>query len=200
MPRALTIDLPYPTITATSPDIRSANILSFGYATADGELDSVLQYIYHSLRFTPYGDKYSELLQSIAIAEMKHVDLLGQAMLTLGLDPRYTTQPNKNQYYSTEYVSYSKTPTKMVLDDYKLELEAIAIYNKMLTLLDNEQVSALISRIILDEQLHAKTFRDLLIDINTWENGVPTSPPPIPLPIVSPDYDYSSENIVPIHQ
>ncbi len=194
MPRALTIDLPYPTITTSQPDLRSANILSFGYATAEGELDSVLQYIYHSLRFTPYGESYSELLQSIAIAEMKHVDLLGQAMLTLGLDPRYTTLPNKNKFYSTEYVSYSKVPIKMVMDDYRLELEAIAIYNKMLSLLENEQVSALISRIILDEQLHAQVFRDLIIDINTWVDGVPTNPPPVPLPIVSPDYDYSAFN------
>lgn len=75
----------------------------------------------------------------------------------------------------------------MVLDDYRLELEAIAIYNKMLNLLDNEQVSALISRIILDEQLHAQTFRDLLTDINSWVDGVPTNPPPVPLPFVSYD-------------
>ncbi len=185
MPRALTVDLPYPTVTATKPDIRSANILSLGYANSDGELDSVLQYIYHSFRFAPFGDKYSDLLQSIAIAEMKHVDLLGETMLTLGVDPRFTIQANKNIYYSTEYVSYSKTPTKMVMDDYRLELEAIAIYNKMLNLLDNEQVSALISRIILDEQLHAQTFRDLLIDVNSWVNGVPPAEEPIPLPDVS---------------
>ncbi len=187
MPKALTVDLPYPTITATKPDLRSANILSLGYATAEGELDSVLQYIYHSLQFAPYGDKYTELLESIAIAEMKHVDLLGQAMLTLGLDPKFTTKPNSNSYYNTGFVSYSKAPSKMVLDDYRLELEAISIYNKMLNLLDNEQVAALVSRIILDEQLHAQTFRDLLTDINSWVDGKPTNPPPVPLPFVSYD-------------
>ena len=42
----------------------------------------------------------------------------------------------------------------MLLDDIAGEMNAIADYKRMLSLLKNEDVAALIERIVLDEELH----------------------------------------------
>ena len=42
----------------------------------------------------------------------------------------------------------------MLLDDIAGEMNAIADYKKMLTLLKNEDVASLIERILMDEELH----------------------------------------------
>ena len=48
------------------------------------------------------------------------------------------------------------------MDDLKSELNAIAEYKKMLMVMRNEQVEALVERIILDEQLHVETLKQLM--------------------------------------
>ena len=99
---------------------------------------------------------------SIAVAEMKHIDILGTAMLKLGVSPKFVQCPNTKEYYNTSAVSQSTTPQKMLMDDIQGEMNAIADYQKMLFVLKNEQVEAIIQRIILDEQLHLETLKKML--------------------------------------
>lgn len=158
--KPLILDLPYPQITAT-PDRRSGQIISFAYASSDGELNATLQYVFHSMIFKPTDKAASDTLESIAVAEMIHLRLLGDAMLSLGVTPLYTTTPH-GSYYNTCSVARSINPQKMLMDNLKGELQAIAEYQKMLYVLTNEQVAALIERIILDEKLHVEKLKELL--------------------------------------
>ncbi len=105
---------------------------------------------------------YADTLMGIAIAEMKHLDILGEAMLKLGVDPKFIQCPNTRTYFNTSTVSQSKTPQKMLMDDIGGELEAIATYKKMLFILENEQVEAIIQRIIIDEELHLEKLKEML--------------------------------------
>lgn len=160
--KPLVLDLPYPNTSELTEDVRSGNIISFGYATLRGEVAAVLQYVYHHFYFGLTNKEDAETLMSIAIAEMMHVDILGNAMLKLGTSPRYVQCPNTCAYFNTSHVSDSRSPTKMLLDDIQSEMGAIACYQKMLLELKNEKVAAIIQRIILDEQLHLETFKKLL--------------------------------------
>ena len=108
----------------------------------------------------------ADTLQAIAIAEMHHVQLLGKTMFALGVTPLFTRYPNSKNYYNTSYVSQSVTPTKIFVDNLKGELQAIAEYRKILLALNNEQVAALVERIILDEQLHVETLKSLMEKFN----------------------------------
>ena len=56
---------------------------------------------------------------------------------------------------------------KMLLDDIAGEMTAIADYKKMLLLLKNEQVAALIERIVMDEELHLARLSQAYKDICT---------------------------------
>lgn len=160
--KPIALDVPYPNTFDMQQDIRSGQIISFAYATQDGEINATLQYVYQSVIFGKIDKDDADTLEGIAVAEMVHVKLLASAMLSLGVMPVYTVRPNCNEFYNACTVSRACTPQKMLMDDIQGELQAIAEYKKMLFVLKNEQVEALIQRIILDEKLHLETLKKML--------------------------------------
>ena len=170
--KPLICDLPYPSVDAFTPDVRSGQILSFAYATLNGEVTATLQYAYHNFVLFDSQPEIAETLLSIAVAEMHHISLLGKAMYRLGVKPLYTQYPNSKNYYNTSCISQSVTPTKILIDNLKGELNAISEYRKILLVLDNEQVQALVERIILDEQLHVETLKKLMEKLNTPNENI----------------------------
>lgn len=161
--KPLIADLPYPDTSVLTPDIYSGRLISFAYATQYGELSAVLQYTYHAVNFSLFSEETASLLQSISIAEMLHFKLLAKAMLHLGVNPVFTANPpQKSNFFNTSDIYYSTTREKMLLDDITGELNAIANYKKMISLLKNEQVAAIIERIVLDEELHVAALQQAI--------------------------------------
>ena len=161
--KPICLDLPYPPLDCIGCDLQSARIIFPAYATAHGELTEVLQYIYHSFRFGCLEDRQTaETLAGIAVAEMRHFDILGEMLLRLGVDPVYTTDlpGTPFNFYSASAVSYSKTPKKMLMDDLSGELCAVQTYGRMLSRLCNEDVAAVIARIKMDEELHVQVLKE----------------------------------------
>lgn len=167
MGKALMEDLPYPDLSNIGPDMRAARIISPAYAAAGSELTAILQYVYHGLQFGYKNmPELAELMTDIAIAEMRHLDLLGETLLRLGANPIYTAcPPIPRCYYSSDYVDYTTVPASILLSDIAGETAAIDGYEKMLALLENDAVSSLISRIILDEKLHLKRLKEAYADL-----------------------------------
>lgn len=157
-------DSPYPTTDGIKNDSLSLRIISPAYATSVGELNAILQYVYHSFCFYKYGFKdYAETLMSIAKAEMIHLDILGKTIFALGAAPVFAQYPLTGfNFYSAKYVSYSNTLKNMLEDDLIGERRAIADYNKMLKCLKNRQVSDIIARIVEDEKIHVSALEELL--------------------------------------
>lgn len=160
----LIVDLPYPSLDGLCFDPKSVRIISPAYADRGSELTAILQYVFQAMVFAGRGcDEYDRTLTRIAIAEMHHLDLLGEMMYRMGALPVFTSDPPRRfDFYSTRAVSYAQTTEKMLQDDIQGEMKAIRDYERMVERLDNEQVSAVISRIILDEKLHLETLRALL--------------------------------------
>lgn len=167
MERPLIVDLPYPSIESLTQDLESANIILGAYASKHSELQAILQYVYHHFFFFACGEeKIAKILIEISVAEMKHLEMLGQMLLKLGIDPMfYFISPYRREFFSSECVNYSKTTQKMLLDDISGELVAISEYNKMLNNLKNEEVGAMIKRIVLDEELHVRVLKDCLDNV-----------------------------------
>lgn len=163
MSKPLIVNAPYPTTENIARDYYSLRIISPQYATSTGELNSVLQYIYHSFNFGFKGyNEYAETLESIAIAEMMHFSLLGKTIMALGAQPVFAQCPPSGfNFYSAKYVTYSQSLKYMLEDDIRAEKHAIKSYEKMLKLLKNDKVAEIISRIMLDEKLHLEKFEQL---------------------------------------
>ncbi|MDE6504339.1 MAG: hypothetical protein K2L42_00545 [Clostridia bacterium] len=159
-------NLPYPTTDGICHDALSLRIISPAYATSVGELNAVLQYVYHSLFFECQGFKENAAtLMSIAVAEMMHLKLLGKTILALGAAPTYSQYPpNSFNFYSAKYVAYSCSLKNMLEDDIIGERRAISDYKKMLRCLKNERVKEIVSRILEDEYLHLNTLEKMLCE------------------------------------
>lgn len=164
MPKPLTLQAEFPTTEGICPDAYSLAVISPAYASSTGELNAVLQYFYHFFNFDKQG--YKEIaadLESIAIAEMLHIEMLGKTILALGAQPIYCQNPpTAFNFYSAKYVSYSRNLVNMLEDDILGEKRAIAQYTKMLCRLKNEQVKKIISRILEDEKLHLAKLEEIL--------------------------------------
>lgn len=164
MPKPLIAEGSYPSLKDLQCDPIAARILSSAYASSSGELNASLQYIYHSINFSCKNDEVrAELLKSIAIAEMIHLDLLGEALIRLGAQPVYSFCPPAHyNFYSTKFVAYSRTLRNMVEDDIMGEKYAIYGYERMLPRLKSATLRTLICRILEDEQLHLETLKSSL--------------------------------------
>lgn len=168
MPKPLTLPEPFPSVEGITNDAYALRLISPAYASHVSELNAILQYIYHSFFFNRSGfGKIGETLKSIAIAEMLHLDILGETILALGAPPLYCRYPYSSfDFYNTKYVSYSRSLKYMLEDDIIGEKQAVAEYDNMLKKLQNLQVKAIVSRIRADEILHIETLVKILNDFN----------------------------------
>lgn len=171
MPKPLSADLPFPDLSSLKPDAKSARIIAPAYASAASELTACLQYIYHRHFFEGEFKKYGDLLEDIAVAEMRHLDCLGKGLKKLGFNPVYAYPLPSGKYYSAAQVDYSSGRAAMLLSDITAETEAIQSYEDMLTLLKNDAVSALISRILLDERMHLKALNGAYSELIAGNSG-----------------------------
>ena len=164
MPEPLTMKEEFPTTEGLCPDAYSLAVISPAYASPTGELNAILQYFYHFFNFDRQGyDKYARTIESIAIAEMLHLELLGKTIMALGAQPIYCQNPPPAfNFYSAKYVTYSRNLVNMIEDDILSEKRAIALYVKMLTRLKDEQVKKIINRILEDERLHLQALKEIL--------------------------------------
>lgn len=164
MAKPLTAQKPFPSTNGLCADAYSLGIISPAYASPTGELNSILQYFYHYFNFDRQGYKeFAEDLESIAIAEMLHLEILGKCIMALGAQPVYCQNPpTAFNFYSAKYVTYSRNLVNMIEDDIIGEKRAVSLYTKMLARLKNEQVRDIIARILEDERLHVKKLTEIL--------------------------------------
>lgn len=164
MPKPLTLQTEFPTTEGICPDAYSLAVISPAYASSTGELNAILQYFYHYFNFNKQGyEEYARDLESIAIAEMLHLELLGKTIIALGAQPVYCQNPpTAFNFYSAKYVTYSRNLVNMIEDDIIGEKRAIAQYTKMLCKLKNEQIKSIIARILEDEKLHLEKLKEIL--------------------------------------
>ena len=122
-----------------------------------------MQYVYQSIILGQLGKaEMSKKLLSIAVNEMHHLELLGTAITRLGAPPAFTAcLPYPVGYYSASSVNYAKSPQEMIEADIAAETNAIADYHKILARISNENLIALIERIIEDEELHLCAFVEM---------------------------------------
>lgn len=164
MPEQLTLDQPFPSLDGLAEDAYSLRIISPAYASPTGELNAVLQYVYHSFYFEKCGKAdIAKTLMSLAVVEMSHLRQLGRAILALGAPPTYCRCPYSGfDYYSAKYVAYSRSLKFMLEDDLLGERQAVRQYGKMAARLQGGAVKDLILRIRADEELHVSALEKIL--------------------------------------
>jgi bacterioferritin len=148
---------PYPEVTGT-PDPATVALLKDSYAGVHGELTAITMYIYQNATSANCGSFANAVLQ-IAICEMIHLDMLADAITTLG---GIASFDDGQYYWNAGNIDYASSLREMLEADIAAERTAIDNYQKQISQTGNQSVKALLSRIVKDEALHFKFFSETL--------------------------------------
>ena len=160
------LDLPYPEAAAEKEDAALAERLSALYAGRYSELSALTGYTYQHLILK---DKYSyiaDTLECLSVTEMKHFELLGKLIVSLGGDPLIGETDRRRLYYwNGSYAESATRLDKIISDDIKGEKRAVADYTAFMNYCEDASVNAVIERIIKDEEHHIRILSDIYSEI-----------------------------------
>ncbi len=153
-------ELPYPQI-EVEKNVAESKLLMPCYAGMASELSAILTYAFQSY-ITQNHPEISKALECVSIVEMKHHELLGKTIYKLG---GYPIMGARN-YWNGSFASYTLEPKKFLEQNIIAEESAIINYERTILNLKTESVKMLLERIILDEEIHVKVFRDLIAQLS----------------------------------
>lgn len=148
---------PYPEVTGAK-DPETVALIKEDYAGVTSELTAITSYIYQNITSDEDPSFASAILQ-IALVEMTHLDMLGDAIMTLGGNPSFG---NGKHFWQASSVDYANTIPAMLKSDIASETKAIENYQKHAAATKNPSVRTLLLRIVEDEKLHLRFFNETL--------------------------------------
>lgn len=153
---------PYPEIRVLSQNRQYANLLLDSYAGPQGEFSAMSQYFYQ--RFASGGsDGFGLMSMRIGIAELHHMEMLAGVILLLGGTlPFHGSIPSNRQFWTARNIHYGKNLCDMLQSSYNGELRAIRNYENSAQRIEDPYVRAIIHRIVIDEQLHARYLQQMI--------------------------------------
>lgn len=105
----------------------------------------------------------SKTILGIGMAEMIHLQKLGELIVLLGGTVDFTARYKKGgRMWTPEYLSLPEQLPKMLLADIEAEKAAIRQYEVHIGMIRDECVNAVLARIIKDEHYHIMLLKDLL--------------------------------------
>lgn len=158
------VNINYPEAKVEAKNLFYANLLLADYSGIDSELTASLLYVYQHFASGKDEDDYAETVAGIAIIEMKHLELLADTIKLLGVKPIFVI-PSNGLYYpwSSNLVDYSTNINKMIDIDIEAEIKAIEQYEEHKLLIKDKYIVELLNRIVEDENLHLKMFKELKV-------------------------------------
>ena len=153
------VDLPYPDVIVSGPNPAYAAKLSGIFAGKGSESTAIAQYSTHRFFTQSYPAVYTAY-KYIAFTEMTHFSLLGQLILQLGTWPKMFSYEDR-RWWSGEDPAYHRLIRPIIQSDIEGEHGAIAHYTRVIGEIPNENIRALLRRIIMDEQRHIEVLTQL---------------------------------------
>lgn len=151
---------PYPPIQVQGKNPYYARLLMEDYAGPVSEMTAANQYIYHHT-MTDGASAAAEALEKISIIEMMHMEKLAKTIRLLRANPYLKGGPEAADWTSASVEYGGSLPERLHLD-LASEYAAIQNYEKHIEMIDDPFIKALLRRIVLDEKLHVRLFRQLI--------------------------------------
>lgn len=159
----------YPEVNVEETNVYYAKLLLNDYSGINSELTAITQYVYQGFYLFKDYSKISKTLEKIAIVEMRHLELLGKTIKLLGVKPEFKFNNNNDyyyQYWNSSYVDYNTHLISMLKDNILKEQVAIRNYEQHISVINDKYIKVLLERIIEDEKVHIKCFKELLQEVN----------------------------------
>ena len=162
--KPIMMDLPYPPVQVREKNRCYANLLSVDYCGSVTEMSAIAQYINNENRLACEKCPLAKTLLGIAMAEMIHLQKLGQLIALLGGCIDFTAKQNDGgrKMWTPEYLDIPENANKMLLADIEAERAAISQYKAHINAIKDDCVNAVLARIIKDEEYHIMLLQYLL--------------------------------------
>ncbi len=167
--RPIMMDLPYPPIQVREKNQAYANLLSIDYCGAVSELSAITQYINNENCLSCENCSISKTILGIAMAEMMHLQKIGELISLLGGTIDYVAkyQNGRQRMWTPEYLTLSNSAEKMLLEDIEAEKAAIKQYRLHMSMIKDECVNMVLARIIKDEEYYIMLLTALSKEVKT---------------------------------
>jgi len=166
IPQEFALKEPYPLITPFECDNDSLLLLQSLYCSQSSETVAILTYSYQHMITNPFNEGLAKILAKISIVEMRHLDLLGNAIVCAGGIPVFAD--NQNAFLSGKWVDYVTNVGKLLENDIRGEINAAKAYENAAQNVNDPKLAALFTRIALDEKLHAEILADVMKQLRFW--------------------------------
>ncbi len=164
--KPIMMELPYPAIQVRGKNQAYANLLSFDYCGSVSEMSAITQYINNENRMSCEQCPLAKTILGIAMAEMIHLQKLGELIFLLGGTIDFSAKQNggRQKMWTPEYLNTPQNVKKMILADIEAEKAAINQYRMHIKVIKDDYVNAVLARIIKDEEYHIMILKALLSD------------------------------------
>lgn len=161
--KPIMMDLPYPPVRVKEKNPAYANLLSIDYCGMVSEMTAITQYINNENRLSCEKCPLAKTLLGIAIAEMIHLQKLGELIFLLGgsIDFVAKHQNGMQKMWTPEYLTLPGNTKKMIFSDIEAEKAAINQYHMHMRMIHDSDVNAVLARIIKDEEYHIMILQTL---------------------------------------
>lgn len=165
--KPIMMDLPYPSIQVRERNPVYANLLSLDYCGSVSEMSAITQYINNENRLSCERCPIAQTLLGIAMAEMIHLQKLGELIFLLGgrIDFIAKQQNGRQRMWTPEYLNIPENAGKMLLADIESEKAAINQYRMHIKMIKDDYVNAVLARIIQDEEYHIMLLKVLIKEV-----------------------------------
>ena len=159
--RPIMVDLPYPPIQVRGKNLKYADLLMIDYCGSVSELSAILQYINNENRMSSEHCAIIRTILGIAMAEMVHLQKLGELICLLGGNVCFETK-QPNGLWSPACLTLPNCIPQMLQADIEAEEAAIQQYRTHINMIQDDCVNHVLKRIIQDEEYHIMILQSLL--------------------------------------
>lgn len=153
----------YPEIKIDRKSLKDAKILSLNLASSVSETSAVNQYLYEYFQFEKCYEDIAEIMEKIAIVEMKHLEIIGELITCLGGTANFHYYNNARCLpWNANMIFCNDDIKKLIKFNIESEEKAIRQYKYHAEIIDNGNICQILHRIIKDEELHVKIFKSIL--------------------------------------
>ncbi len=161
------MNLPYPPLQVKEQNQNYANLLSMDYCGSVSELSAIVQYIHNENRLSCDKCPLAKTILGIAMAEMIHLQKLGELIFLLGGNINFTARhrDGRQRIWTPQYLSVSDNAREMFALGIESEKGAIHQYKAHMEMIKDEYVNAVLARIVKDEEYHIMILQALLEEV-----------------------------------
>lgn len=161
------MDLPYPPTQVKEKNQAYANLLSIDYCGAVSEMSAITQYINNENRLSCEKCPLIKTILGIAMAEMVHLQKLGELIFLLGGKIDFTARYREGgiKMWTPEYLTLPENTRNMLAADIEAERAAINQYKMHIKMIKDSDVNAVLARIIKDEEYHVMLLQAVMKEV-----------------------------------